>query len=322
MTDKLYTYAVACIRSKELSLLTKQDYEGLMACKNYQDCIRLLMDKGWGSKEHDDGEDFITFERKKTWELIRELVEDVSIFDVFLYENDFHNLKAAIKQAYINTDTPNIFISHGTIAPTLFEQAINDHDFTLLPEHMRASAQEAYEVLLHTGDGQLCDLIIDKAALEAIYRAGKSSKNDVLTLYAELKVAVANIKIAIRGCKTKKEVAFYNRAMTTCSSLDKETLIKAALSGEEAIYDYMKTTVYSDAVTELKHSLAAFELWCDNLLMTKIRPQKANPFTISPIAAYILAREGEFKTVRIILSGKLNSLSEESIRERLREAYV
>ena len=35
-----------------------------------------------------------------------------------------------------------------------------------------------------------------------------------------------------------------------------------------------------------------------------------------------LARENEIKTVRIILSGKANGLSEESIRERIREMYV
>ncbi|MCI8744511.1 MAG: V-type ATP synthase subunit C, partial [Lachnospiraceae bacterium] len=35
-----------------------------------------------------------------------------------------------------------------------------------------------------------------------------------------------------------------------------------------------------------------------------------------------LARENEIKTVRIILSGKLNGLSDDSIRERVREMYV
>ena len=38
--------------------------------------------------------------------------------------------------------------------------------------------------------------------------------------------------------------------------------------------------------------------------------------------AYVLARENEIKTVRIILSGKQNGFSEESIRERVREMYV
>ena len=41
-----------------------------------------------------------------------------------------------------------------------------------------------------------------------------------------------------------------------------------------------------------------------------------------PLAAYILARENEIKSVRIILSGKINNLSDDSLRERVREMYV
>ena len=90
----------------------------------------------------------------------------------------------------------------------------------------------------------------------------------------------------------------------------------------EAIYQYLSLTVYSDAVSALKESPSAFERWSDNLIIKHISPQKYNPFTISPLAAYILARENEIKTVRILLSGKRNDISDDSIRERLREMYV
>lgn len=322
MADKQYTYAVARIRSKELSLLTKQDMEQLMACKSHKECLQLLSDKGWGNKESAEAEDIIGYERRKTWDVIRELVEDMSIFDVLLYENDFHNLKTAIKQLYMNTEFPEMYITHGTVPLATIKEAVKTHDFTLLPEFMTASGKEAMEVLLHTGDGQLCDLILDKAALESIRQAGTKSGNEVLNLYAEQKVAVADIKIAFRGTRTKKGVQFYQRALAACGSLDIQALMEAALKGEDTMYEYIGQTTYADAVPELKKSLFAFELWCDNRLMEVIRPQKYNPFTIAPLAAYIIARESELKTVRIILSGKLNSLSEESIRERIRESYV
>ena len=52
---------------------------------------------------------------------------------------------------------------------------VEDRDFGKLPDSMRIVGEEAYETLLHTGDGQLCDVIIDRAALGAIYQAGKES---------------------------------------------------------------------------------------------------------------------------------------------------
>ena len=42
----------------------------------------------------------------------------------------------------------------------------------------------------------------------------------------------------------------------------------------------------------------------------------------SSLAAYILARENEEKTVRIILSGKKNHLDESAVAERVRDMYV
>lgn len=322
MSDKQYTYAVARIRSKELFLLDKSDLEQLMNCKSEKECLRLLTDKGWGRTGDESVEQILITEREKTWEIMAELMEDLSVFDTFLFSNDFHNLKAAIKQVYTSSKFDDIYITHGTIKPDKIVAAVKEHDFTDLPEHMKKCAEEAYGVQMHTGDSQLCDIIIDKAALETTLQKSKETKNDLLEKYAELKVAAANINIAIRSCKLKKDKSFMERAFAECKSLNITELMTAASEGMEAIYQYLSTTVYEEAVTAIKESSTAFERWCDNLIIDLIRPQKYNPFTISPLAAYILARENEIKTVRILLSGKRNEISDNSIRERLRDMYV
>lgn len=322
MAEELYLYAVARIRSKEMSLLGKTEIEQLLSSKKYEDCLRILTDRGWGKSGGNSTEKLLAEEREKTWELAAELVEDMSVFNTFLYEHDYHNLKAAIKETYTNKRMDGIYISHGTIDPEIVRKAVSGHDFDLLPEHMRACAEEAYQILLHTGDSQLCDIVIDRAALEMIYKSGKASGNELLADYAEIKTASADIKIALRSSRTGKNRDFLERAIAGCDSLDSEKLIQSALEGEEKICSYLASTVYAGAVQVIRESPSAFESWCDNLLIEIIKPQKYNPFTISPVAAYILARENEIKTVRILLSGKLNNLPEESIRGRLREMYV
>ena len=322
MADNLYLYAVARIRSKELSLLTKADLEQLMNCKTEAECLRLLSDKGWGRTGEENSDQILVIEREKTWSLIAELVKDLSVFNTFLYFNDFHNLKAAIKQVYTNDAVPGIYIGQGTIAIETIIQSVKEHNFTLLPDYMRACAEEAYEVQMRTGDSGLCDVIIDRAALETTLRKGKETGNELFEKYAELKVAAANINIAIRGCKTNKSKMFLERAMAECGSLDKHKLIEVTLQGMDAIYSYLTVTSYEEAITAIKESSSAFECWCDNLIMRYIQPQKYNPYTLSPLAAYIIARENEIKTVRIILSGKRNDIADQLIRERLREMYV
>ena len=46
--------------------------------------------------------------------------------------------------------------------------------------------------------------MIDKAALEAIRKAGKESGEPIIENYADTMVAIADIKIAVRSRKTGK----------------------------------------------------------------------------------------------------------------------
>ena len=318
-----YIYAVARIRAKELLCFGSPAMEQLMACKTYEECLRMLNEKGWGDgSAGQTPESLLDGERNKTWEQLRELVEDMSVFDVFLYANDYHNLKAAIKENYAPSHGADIYSSNGTIDPAVFRQAADEHDFSVLPAGMRDAAEEAMSVLRETGDGQLCDIIIDKAALNAILQAGKASGDPLLAFYAEHTVATANIKTAVRCQKTGKSLDFIRRALAKCDTLDVSLLTRASVESFDAIIAYLNTTEYSGAAEALTQSASAFERWCDNRLIEKIRPQKYETSTIGPLAAWLLARENEIKTVRILLSGKRNGLSDDAIRERLREMYV
>ena len=317
-----YIYAVARIRSRELSLLNEAVISQLSAAATEEDCLRILNEKNWGNPDL-PSEEMFQEENKKTWALIRELVpNNMQIFDVFRLEKDYHNLKAAVKESCIDGIHPGIFTDGGTIPAKDIEQAIAESDYEALPKSMRQVAQEAKETLLQTRDGQLCDVIIDRAALEAIREAGEKTGEALLKDYGELVCATGDIKIAVRAARTGKSRQFLDRALAPCSTLDVSALAEAAAAGVDAVIAYLDHTVYADAVEELNGSVAAFERWCDNRMIETIKPQIHNPFGIGPIAAYILARDNEIKTVRIILAAKRNGLPEEMLRERVREMYV
>lgn len=321
MSKNLYTFAVTRLRSKELELLNGSFIDQLIGCKTHEDCRRLLGEKGWGKPEESD-EEVLRAQRQKTWELMGELVDDLSVFDVFLYPADYHNLKTAIKMVCTGASAEGVFVENGTIPREVIVKAVEEHDYAPLPEEMRQAAEKAFRVLLHTHDGQLCDILLDRAALSAILKAGKASGSELIAGYAERTVAAADIKTAVRCAGMKKKKSFVQDALAPCDSLDVSALADAAVKGLDAICEYLQYTPYADAIEQLRESPSAFERWCDDLIIREIRPQLHNPFTIGPLCAYILARENEIKTVRIILAGKRNGLSEEFLRERAREMYV
>ncbi len=317
-----YIYAVARVRSRELNLFNRQDLDQLMACRTYEECLRVLQDKGWGSGSVLSANELLVQEEEKTWAFIRELTGDLSPFDVLLYPIDYNNLKAAIKSVITGVEPHQVFLPGGSIAPELLQKAARESDYSALPEEMAAAAEEAGRTLLETGDGQLCDLVLDKACLLGILRRGKESKNELLAQYAELTVAIANIKIAVRACKTQKNRAFLDAALAPCATLDTEALASAACKSLEEMFAYLAVTNYAEAGERLKESYSAFEKWCDDKVMELVKGQKMNPFTVGPLFAYVIARQREIAVVRIILSGKLNELDDGMIRERLRELYV
>ncbi len=112
------------------------------------------------------------------------------------------------------------------------------------------------------------------------------------------------------------------RAMAPCDTLNIDSLAHAALAGMDSIIEYLNGNGYAEGAAALKESPSAFERWCDNRIIQTIKPQKSNPFSVGPLVAYVIARENEIKTVRIILTCKQNGLSDDSIRERVREMYV
>ena len=322
MSEK-YTYAVARIRALEVSLFSNAVIDQLIACQSYEQCLQFLAERGWGDTDTSaDGEKMLKREEEKIWQTVRELSIDKKKFEVLSYQKLFHNLKAAVKAACVKEVPRDIFYEDTEVSGQEMLDIIREKDFGRLPAGMSQAAQQACDALLHAGDGQLCDIIIDRAALDAIYKAGMESEDEIIRDYARSVVAVADIKIAVRAQKTAKSIEFMKQAMAECGSLSVDQLAKAALSGPEAIRDYLLGTEYAGGAQALSESMSAFERWCDNRIIQTISPQKYKAFTIGPVVAYVLARQNEIKTVRFILSGKRSQLPDQAIRERVREMYV
>ncbi|MCR5293923.1 MAG: V-type ATPase subunit [Lachnospiraceae bacterium] len=322
-SDWSYTYAVARIRVLETRLLTNNDVSAMTALKSADAVVTFLKDKGWGdSSDGNEPERIFALEEQKTWALMKELGVDFSVFDVLSLPNIYHNLKAGVKEVCTSSSNEKAFFADDRFGRENMLKILSEKDWTALPAHMRKAAEEALENMLHTRDGQLSDVIVDRACLDAIEAAGRASRDDVIRDYAGSQVAVTDIKIAVRAAKTRKSLDFLLRALAPCSSFDVKALAQAAFQGEDSLLDFLSSSGFREAAEALKVSPSVFERWCDNRMIETIRPQKYETASVGPLVAYLLARENEIKTARIIITGKINGLTDEAIRERTREMYV
>ena len=317
-----FTYAVARVRYRETQLLNGADLDSLLSAKDTEAVMRILRDKGWGDNTDPSPDQLISVEEKKLWGFVGETIPDLSVLDFLRVPDDFHNIKAAVKCITRDIDPDGLFLYNTVCDPDKLYDCIKKREYGDLPDYIADTAREAMTVLLQTSDGQLCDVIVDKACMERVYELGKLSDSDIIRLYCELFVAAADIKTAVRCAKTGKKPDFIRRAMAACDSLDVDRLASAAYEGYEAVISYLSSTRYRSAVEALNTSMSAFEKWCDDYMTAAMKPQKWEPFGIGAIVAYIIARQNEIKAVRMILSAKVSGLSEQTIKERLRDMYV
>lgn len=321
-----YTFAVARVRGRESSLLTRADLEQLLGAADLAAALRMLADRGWGEglAEGFGPAELLACELKRTWDFAAELAGDPAELAVFRIPGDYHNLKAALKLAFTRSaiDPGRVFVAGGSVDAGLILRAAVERDYALLPEEMARAAREASEALLHTGDGQLCDIACDRASLEAVWHAGRASTCDAVGEYARLFVATGDIRVASRCARARKPLGFVRRALADTPAIDAGALAAAAAAGEQRLVDLLSQGTWHEAAEALRDGPVAFERWCDDLLLRSLKPQKMDSFSLGPVAAYVAARQAELKCVRMVLAGKASGLSDDIVRQRLRETYV
>ena len=127
-----YTYAVARVRAAENTLLSIKDLEQVLSAKSEKEAYLILQDKGFsGFGNYKNVETLLFEENEKTINFISELKIDKNEFSIFFVQDDFHNLKAAIKSVHSGV-RDKIFVPEKMVSTELILTAIKERKFELL----------------------------------------------------------------------------------------------------------------------------------------------------------------------------------------------
>lgn len=321
MKDTDYAFAVARIRSNESKLLSSSELNAVISAPTYKEAVNLLNEKGYEIKSTDYSQ-ALELRASRYFTLVREVLPDQKLFESLLIKNDFHNLKIVLKSFFLEQNFDRLFEYPSVYSPEEIKNCVFSGKFDSLPECMISACKKAYSVLSKTKYAQLSDCITDRFSMEETVKAAEKSGEHLLRDIAHKETACADIKILYRCILTGKDRDFMNEAVAECNGFCKKDIISAALGGTEPFFEFLLHTEYADTVDALKTGTAEFERLCDNKVMSLLADTKTEVFGISPIVAFYYAVQTEIKNIRIILSAKLNGLSEESVRARVRDSFV
>jgi V/A-type H+-transporting ATPase subunit C len=332
-SDTHYAYAVSRIRAIERKMLDKQKFDRMIDAKTPEEALKVLTEAGYGFEDSEQGnvydyERMLQEESKKVYALLQEIAPQPEMFDLFLILNDYHNIKVLLKGEFSGNLDESLLLDFSLIPPSELKIKLQERKWDDLPPTMKEAIEETIETYNRTSDPQVIDLILDKAAYAHMLKQAEASKNQFLVKLVKIKIDLANINAFLRVKFLKKSWDYLDKVLLAGGTIDKKIFMQNLQSPLESFVNELSRTPYDKLCQEGLGSLHSskgithFEKLTDNFVMEYVRKARYITLGIEPLVAYLKAKETEIKNARIIMVGKINNISGEIIRERLREAYV
>lgn len=325
MKETEFAYASAYTRTLENKMLGKSDFEALLNASSFEEALRVLSDRGYGNGKTGkilDAKTLLKEELVYIWKEVKDACPKDAPIHILLYQNDFHNLKTILKSVFSGATYEPLMIEPYTTSPDVIHRAITEGKIESLPEIFRKPALEAYHILARDNDGQLAEIVLDKALFSVTSEAAKKSKNNFLIDWVDLNIAIMNMKTALRGAYSGKSKEFIRDAMLECKRINVDELADAAVRDVSAVLQVFTQGDFEEAAKAARESVSAFEKWCDNELIRYVQSAKQKLFGFETVFGFFIGKQFELQAVRIILSGIRSGIPAGVLRERLRDLYV
>lgn len=332
--NKDYVFASSRVRGAERNLLTREKAEKMADSKTAADALKVLLDLGYGIEENKESfteervDELLSQELWKAYDFIMSIAPDRAELAPFLYPYDYHNLKVLLKAEFTGQEAEASLMDIGTIPKAQLAVMVRERSFLSMTTVMREAISSAIDVFSRTKDPQVIDFILDRACYEEMLRAAKESQNSFLQKYVELSVDLINLKTFARVREMKRPWDFFSKVFLPGGKVPEKLLVNSWDDGWELLaekllpYGLGETAALGGAGLRETGRFTALEKHCDDKLITFAAEAKYVSFGVEPLAAYLIAKEGELRLARIILAGLTQGLSRDQIGERMRKTYV
>ncbi len=327
-----YLFESARAHVLENSMVGRERLEYLLQARDWSETVSRLGEMGIDCVTDADGrllrEDTLLGVLRRAYGELADLISQAPELRLWLYQYDCNNVKAAIKGFAREIDPRSMMFDFGMLSVEQVIEMTKSGKFEALPANMAKAAGEAVASYSKNRNPQQIDLLLDKACFaDMTADAAQSGVQFAKELVAE-KIDLTNLLITVRilrrgGSNTDR--VFLEDALIGGGKNDVSYFLSLYDLGEEKLWSKLYYSEYgkiSEQLFETSRTLTDVERVADNYWMESIRRAKLIPYGSEVLIAFLLAHEYEVRNLRILLAGKEAGLSNETIRERIRNSYV
>ena len=327
-----YGQSVVTIRVLEKRLLTRNRLERMIEAETPEEVLKLLGETEYSQDMADiqgsqDYETILKRETERVFSIVRSMVKNTAIVDILSLKYDYHNLKVLLKSKITGKDFSSLLMQAGTIDAgkfkTKFELQSND-----LPQEILDAINEVQKDFEENHDPQRIDILVDKHYFKNLSRLAKEIDVKVITDYVEGLIDFQNMITLFRVKKQNRDVRFLETVIFEGGTISKNKIVESINDNTDTILNKFKKeklgiylTKGLEVFSETKR-LSELEKISDNYLMELNKESKYVVFGPEPLFTYLVAKEREINAIRMIMVSKINNISSDKIRERLRETYA
>ena len=324
--DWRYTFAVAQVRVLGAQMLSRAAMLDLANAEDFEQAVELLSSTEYAlpqsKKTIAELENILLEKRSEVRKLFKGLMIDEPLVELLRAGEDFANLRLALRRKLIEKPLGVDYSNEGSVPAHEFEEIFEQENYSPLPLYMREAIEKAVLAYYQNKDIRQIDFAIDNFQAEYKIRTAEQLKSVFLVELFRMQVDLINIRTMLR---LKLADSQNTDGLIGGGYVPLDRFKHVLDLSNEAIGPLFASTPYYEIVEPGVHYFAAnnsflkIEQHCEDHLLGFLKSTIQITAGPQPVIAYLMLKEHEIRTVRLILTAKRNGLDARLILDRLGE---
>jgi V/A-type H+-transporting ATPase subunit C len=318
-----YIYATAQVRAMDSSLPGRGVYVDIANAESFAAACELLNGTEYATDAKADAgeiEAMLLERRSAVRALFSSLLPNREIVMLLRAREDFANMRLALRRVVTERPLGLDYSNEGSVPAQEFEEIFEQEDYSRLPLYLQEAVEAGVLGYYENKDIRQIDYAIDR--VEAAWRVRRARE-----LGCGFCLSLARLRIDLHNLRTMLRLKMADREDRTFffpgGFVDRDKFVQGLETAYEAIAPLFFATPYAELLDEsiaylrAEQSFLRLEQKCEDHLIGFLKTTGQITAGPQPVVAYLLIKEAEIRTVRMLLVGKKNGLSASLMLDRL-----
>jgi len=321
--DWRYAFETARVRAMQSAMLTRATLRDMANAPGFEQAADLLGGTEYAIQtagNFADVEAMLAERRADVRRLFADLMLDRPVVELIKSRDDFANLRLVLRRMLTDKPLGADYSEDGNVSPDLFDDVFEEENYDLFPPYMAEAVERAVLNYYQNKDIRRIDYAIDAAQAAYNLKQARRFRSAFIEGLTKIRIDLTNIRTMLRLKFTESE---QQNVFLEGGYIELERFRHGLDLGYEALGPLFFVTPYhyivdaGAAYLASDRSFLRVEQLCEMHLTGFLNTTVQITAGPQPIIAYLLLRENEIRTVRLILTAKKNSLDTKLILDRI-----